>query len=29
MKKNNKKSIAWTIILSVLLVLNIIYFIWG
>lgn len=29
MKKETKKSIAWTITLSILLILNIIYFILG
>ena len=29
MKKDTKKNLIWTIVLSVLLALNIIYFIWG
>ena len=29
MKKETKKSLIWTIVLSILLALNIIYFIWG
>ena len=29
MKKETKKNLIWTIVLSVLLALNIIYFIWG